>query len=151
APGAVGLPAVQAGPWQGVGTGFAASDGLLAQRLGDAVHPLDPRALPHAAHLVRLAAAALPRGEAVAPQRTDRAYLRDNVALTLAGRRALRDARGWGPGACGHAGSAPVPRQRAMAVMAAARVRAVPARARSRPRPAAGHPRRTVPPVAGRR
>ena len=42
------------------------------------------RGLPHAADLARLAEAMWRRGEAVAPERVEPAYLRDKVALTLA-------------------------------------------------------------------
>ncbi|WP_028917181.1 tRNA (adenosine(37)-N6)-threonylcarbamoyltransferase complex dimerization subunit type 1 TsaB [Pseudoxanthomonas sp. J35] len=92
-PEAVELPAGLAGPWQGVGTGFAAAGGALARRLGDAVAPIDAAALPRAGELARLAAAAFARGEAVVPERIEPAYLRDNVALTLAEQQALRARR----------------------------------------------------------
>jgi tRNA threonylcarbamoyladenosine biosynthesis protein TsaB len=54
---------------------------------------LDAAALPHAADVARLAAPAFARGEAVAPERIEPAYLRDNVALTLVQQQALRDSR----------------------------------------------------------
>ena len=41
-------------------------------------------ALPHAADVARIGAIAFERGEAVAPERLEPAYLRNNVALTLA-------------------------------------------------------------------
>ncbi|AKC86126.1 tRNA (adenosine(37)-N6)-threonylcarbamoyltransferase complex dimerization subunit type 1 TsaB [Pseudoxanthomonas suwonensis] len=81
------------GDWQGVGTGFAAAQGALAQRMAGALAPIDATALPRAADLARLAAAAYARGGAVAPERVEPAYLRDNVALTLAEQQALRAAR----------------------------------------------------------
>ena len=97
APEAVTLPALgPAGPWQGVGTGFAAADGVLGKRLGADLKRLDPVALPHAADLARLAAVACASGEAVAAERVEPAYLRDNVALTLVEQRALRASRGQG-------------------------------------------------------
>jgi tRNA threonylcarbamoyladenosine biosynthesis protein TsaB len=68
----------------GVGTGFAAGDGALAQTLVAKLVLCDPVALPHAADLARLAEMAYARGEAVAPDRVEPAYLRDKVALTLA-------------------------------------------------------------------
>jgi tRNA threonylcarbamoyladenosine biosynthesis protein TsaB len=92
-PGAVLLPEGVAGAWQGVGTGFAAADGVLAQRLQPALARFDAAALPRAGVLARLAAAAFLRGEAVAPERVEPAYLRDNVALTLAEQQALRAAK----------------------------------------------------------
>lgn len=76
------------GAWQGVGTGFAAAAGALAARLSPALRQVDAQALPRAAHLARLAAAAHARGGAVAPEHVEPAYLRDNVALTLAEQQA---------------------------------------------------------------
>lgn len=98
APEAVALPAATAGDWQGVGTGWAAADGLLATRLASRMVRLDPQALPRAAVLAGLAAAGYERGEAVAPERAEPAYLRDQVALTLAEQQALRTARQTGSG-----------------------------------------------------
>lgn len=88
APAQVALPA--GGPWQGVGTGFAALEGALLATLGARLAGTDATALPHAADTARLAAAAFARGEAVAPERAEPAYLRDNVALTLAEQAARR-------------------------------------------------------------
>ena len=68
----------------GVGTGFAAGEGALAQSLGAKLLLCDPVALPHAADLARLGEIGFARGEAVAPDRVEPAYLRDKVALTLA-------------------------------------------------------------------
>lgn len=81
------------GPWQGVGTGFAAGGGLLAQRLHARLVAVDAAALPRASNLARLAAAAFARGETVAAERAEPAYLRDNVALTLVEQQALRASR----------------------------------------------------------
>jgi tRNA threonylcarbamoyladenosine biosynthesis protein TsaB len=81
------------GAWHGVGTGFTAAGGALAARLGARLLAVDAAALPHAAAVARLAAAALARGEAVAPERLEPAYLRHNVALTLAQQQALRARR----------------------------------------------------------
>lgn len=93
APEAVQLPAAGSGPWQGVGTGFAAADGALARRLGSTLGPVDAAALPRAAVLARLAAAAFARGEALPAEQVEPAYLRDNVALTLVEQQALRGPR----------------------------------------------------------
>ena len=76
--------------WQGVGTGFAASEGALQTRLADRLATVDAQALPHAADVARLAIAALARGQAVTPERVEPAYLRNDVALTLAQQQALR-------------------------------------------------------------
>ena len=83
----------EAGGWHAVGTGFAAVDGALASHLGDQLVSIDASALPHAADVARLAVAAFARGEAVAPERVEPAYLRNNVALTLEEQRALRASR----------------------------------------------------------
>jgi tRNA threonylcarbamoyladenosine biosynthesis protein TsaB len=79
--------------WHGVGTGFAAQDGALASRLGQRFAAIDASALPHAADVARLAVLAFARGEAVAPEFAEPAYLRNNVALTIAEQQALRDSR----------------------------------------------------------
>jgi tRNA threonylcarbamoyladenosine biosynthesis protein TsaB len=81
------------GPWFGVGTGFGALDGVLRQRFADRLVAVDAEALPHAADVARLAAAALRRGEGIAPERLEPAYLRNAVALTLAEQQALRASR----------------------------------------------------------
>jgi tRNA threonylcarbamoyladenosine biosynthesis protein TsaB len=89
---AVDLPGGE-GAWDGVGTGFAAGDGALRQHLGNRLVAVDATALPHAADVARLAAQAFARGESVAAEHLEPAYLRDNVALTLAEQQALRDSR----------------------------------------------------------
>ena len=81
------------GDWTCVGTGFAAAGGELQQRLHGRLVTVDAGALPHAADVARLGAAAFARGEAVAAERIEPAYLRDNVALTLVQQQALRDSR----------------------------------------------------------
>ena len=70
-------------PVHGVGTGFGAESSALVTRLGSALLGFDVNALPRAADLARLAAAAWARGEAIAPDALEPAYLRDKVALTL--------------------------------------------------------------------
>lgn len=69
--------------WIGAGSGFAAADGALKQALGDSLVQCDDTALPHAADVARLAALAWSRGEAIAPDLLEPAYLRNKVALTL--------------------------------------------------------------------
>lgn len=92
APEAVPLPGAGA-EWRGVGTGFDACAGALRERLSDSFVAIDAAALPHAADVARLAALAYARGEAMAPELVEPAYLRDNVALTIAEQQALRDSR----------------------------------------------------------
>lgn len=95
APQALALP--DTGLWHAVGTGLGAESGLLAARLqaapGLRLAACLPEALPHAADVARLAAAAFARGEAVAPERLEPAYLRDKVALTLEEQAAGRAAK----------------------------------------------------------
>ena len=92
APDTVVLPD-EACAWHGVGTGFGAAEGALQRRLGSRLSTIDATALPHAADVARLAAAAFARGEALAAERVEPAYLRDNVALTIAEQKALRASR----------------------------------------------------------
>jgi tRNA threonylcarbamoyladenosine biosynthesis protein TsaB len=92
APDAVQLPGEGDG-WHGVGTGFAAQEHALAARLRACLASIDASALPHAADVARLGALAFTRGEAVAPELAEPAYLRNNVALTIAEQQALRDSR----------------------------------------------------------
>lgn len=80
--------------WHGVGTGFAALEGALHLWLASRLATVDAVALPHAADLVHLGALAFLRGEGLAPERVEPAYLRDNVALTIAEQQALRAAIG---------------------------------------------------------
>ena len=87
-PEAAALP--DGGDWHGAGTGFAAADGALQARLHGRLAAVDAQALPHAADVARLAAAAFARGEALAAERVEPAYLRNDVALTLAQQRARR-------------------------------------------------------------
>jgi tRNA threonylcarbamoyladenosine biosynthesis protein TsaB len=92
APDAVPLPD-GGGAWLGVGTGFAAIGGVLQARLPAGWREVDAEALPHAADVVRLAHVALLRGEVVAPEKLEPAYLRNQVALTLVEQQALRAER----------------------------------------------------------
>lgn len=79
--------------WYGVGSGFAAADGLLQKRLSPHLSSCDPAAFPHAADVARLAVHAWARGEAIAPERVEPAYLRDRVALTSLQQQAARSER----------------------------------------------------------
>ena len=79
--------------WHGVGTGLSAVDGALESRLHHRLASVDCAALPHAADLATLAVAAFARGQAVAPEAIEPAYLRNNVALTIVEQQALRASR----------------------------------------------------------
>ena len=76
--------------WHGVGTGFAAVEGALQAQLRERLDSVDAAALPRAADVARLGALAFARGEALSPERIEPAYLRNNVALTLAEQQASR-------------------------------------------------------------
>lgn len=89
-PGTVTLPAAHGVRRYGVGTGFAALGGALRTRFMDYLHAVDAEALPHAGDVARLAVRAYARGEAVAPERVEPAYLRNHVALTLAEQAAAK-------------------------------------------------------------
>lgn len=67
----------------GVGSGFAAGAGALVTALGARLQQFDASALPHAADVARLGALAFARGEAIAADLLEPAYLRNKVALTL--------------------------------------------------------------------
>jgi tRNA threonylcarbamoyladenosine biosynthesis protein TsaB len=82
-PSLAALPEQPEQPVHGVGTGFSAESGALVARLGASLLGFDAHALPRATDLARLAAAAYARGEAIAPDALEPAYLRDKVALTL--------------------------------------------------------------------
>ncbi|MET0327210.1 MAG: tRNA (adenosine(37)-N6)-threonylcarbamoyltransferase complex dimerization subunit type 1 TsaB [Luteimonas sp.] len=89
APDAIVLPD-DADGWAGVGTGFSAAENALQARLAPRFAHIDATALPRAVDLAGLAAAAFARGDTLAPERVEPAYLRDNVALTLVEQAALR-------------------------------------------------------------
>lgn len=72
--------------WRGVGSGFAAADGLLAQRLASQLQAVDAQRYPQASAIARLALPMLARGETLAPEQLEPAYLRNKVAQTLAER-----------------------------------------------------------------
>ncbi|WP_367346759.1 tRNA (adenosine(37)-N6)-threonylcarbamoyltransferase complex dimerization subunit type 1 TsaB [Stenotrophomonas bentonitica] len=91
APEAVALP--DGSRWYGVGTGFGAADGVLATRLAGQLDGVDAQALPRASDLLALAVPMFERGEGVAPELVEPAYLRNNVALTLVEQQAARAAK----------------------------------------------------------
>lgn len=91
APAAAALPGE--GGWHAVGTGFAAAGDALQSRLGERLASVDAQALPRAGDVARLGAIAYACGGAIAPERIEPAYLRNQVALTIAQQQALRDGR----------------------------------------------------------
>jgi len=91
-PSSVALPDAQA-HWHGVGTGFAAAEEILAQRLASQLRAVDAQALPHAADVLALALPRLAAGQGVAADRLEPAYLRNEVALTLEQQKAAKAQR----------------------------------------------------------
>jgi len=81
-------------PVVGVGSGFAADSQALVAALGGRLASFDSNALPHAADVARLAALAFERGEAIAADLLEPAYLRNKVALTIAEQAQARGDRG---------------------------------------------------------
>jgi len=67
----------------GVGTGFSASNGVLATNLKAQLMACRADALPHAADVARLAMRDYALGKMIAPDMLEPAYLRNKVALTL--------------------------------------------------------------------
>lgn len=92
APDAYALPDAN-DDWHAVGTGLAAAEGVLARRLAAQLRTIDATALPHAADLLALAMPALARGEGIAADKLEPAYLRNNVALTLVEQQAAKKAK----------------------------------------------------------
>ncbi len=90
-PDAVVIPA--GNDWHGVGTGFGAVENSLQTHLRGRLSFVDAAALPHAADVAQLGALAFARGEGIAPERIEPAYLRDKVALTSAEQQSLRQGR----------------------------------------------------------
>jgi tRNA threonylcarbamoyladenosine biosynthesis protein TsaB len=88
APGAV--PALPAGPWRGVGTGWGRYDAVVRAALGGEVDGVDPAALPHAHEALVLGVPVLRAGGGGSADALAPAYLRDRVALTLEEQAALR-------------------------------------------------------------
>lgn len=82
------IPVPEGDGWHARGTGFDAVDGALRARLAGRTDALDASALPRAADIARLGAGMIARGEGVPPERLEPAYLRNQVALTLAQQQA---------------------------------------------------------------
>jgi len=74
---------VPAGTWLGVGSGFVAGEAALVRTLAGSLLRHDGARFPQAEAVLRLALAALQRGEGVPPHLVEPAYLRDKVAQTL--------------------------------------------------------------------
>lgn len=86
------VPALPAGPWAAVGTGWAKYEQELRKATGIEPVRLDSGALPHAEDALALALPEFAAGRARSADVLAPAYLRDRVALTLAEQAALRSA-----------------------------------------------------------
>jgi tRNA threonylcarbamoyladenosine biosynthesis protein TsaB len=109
-PGAVTVPARVTGRWWGIGTGWGSYEPVLRERLGQLPgHPpgqpprqlpgqplgaLDGTALPRAEHAFDLALSDFLAGRAPGAELLQPVYLRNQVALTLAEQRKLRETKG---------------------------------------------------------
>lgn len=78
----------------GIGSGFAADSQALVTALGERLLRFDAQGLPRASSVLQLAVPAYERGEAIAADALEPAYLRDNVALTLVEQAELRRSKG---------------------------------------------------------
>lgn len=74
------------GPWHGVGSGYAAAAGALANALADTLLSCSAELYPHAAAIARLGLRDWQEGRRCTPEQLEPAYLRDKVAQTLAER-----------------------------------------------------------------
>lgn len=87
---AAAMPALPAGPWSAVGTGWGRYEAELRQAVGVDLARIDAAALPHAEDALVLAVPEFAAGRAMSADALAPAYLRDRVALTLAEQAALR-------------------------------------------------------------
>jgi tRNA threonylcarbamoyladenosine biosynthesis protein TsaB len=84
------VPALGAGEWRGVGTGWARYETVLRRRTGATLQSVDGSALPHAEDAFALGLPLLAAGKGTSADALAPAYLRDRVALTLEEQAALR-------------------------------------------------------------
>lgn len=84
------VPAVPAGEWVGVGSGWQAYGPALRAALGLPLARVDAKALPHAQDALTLALPDFTAGRAVEAQQLAPRYLRNRVALTLDEQQAAR-------------------------------------------------------------
>jgi tRNA threonylcarbamoyladenosine biosynthesis protein TsaB len=83
-------PPLDAGSWTAAGTGWAPYEAALRSALGVSLEKIDSAALPHAEDALHLALPEFSAGRAIPSDALSPAYLRDNVALTLAEQAAIR-------------------------------------------------------------
>jgi len=84
------VPALPAGTWTGVGTGWGRYEAVLRPALRTPVASVDPQALPHAEDAFALGLPALQSGKGQSADALVPAYLRDRVALTVQEQARLR-------------------------------------------------------------
>ncbi len=80
-------PAVSAGGWVGVGSGFNAHKEVLLLRYAEQFSEINADLVPHAKEIAILGAQALLNGRGLAPDDARPIYIRDKVAQTIAERR----------------------------------------------------------------
>jgi tRNA threonylcarbamoyladenosine biosynthesis protein TsaB len=85
------VPALEAGAWIGVGTGFGRYEAVLRRRFETGLTRVDATALPHAEDALALGVPVLEAGRGQSADTLAPAYLRDRVALTVQERAALRE------------------------------------------------------------
>ncbi len=84
------VPALDAGAWRGVGTGWGRYEAVLRRQVGATLAAVDGAALPHAEDALALGVPLLAAGKGASADALAPAYLRDHVALTLQEQAALR-------------------------------------------------------------
>ncbi len=84
------VPALPAGTWAGVGTGWGRYEAVLRAGFGAEVAAVDGRALPHAEDALALGVPLLAAGRGQSADALAPAYLRDRVALTVQEQASLR-------------------------------------------------------------
>ena len=80
-------PAVSAGGWVGVGSGFNVHKEVLLLRYAEQFNEINADLVPHAKEIAILGAQALLNGRGLAPDDAHPIYIRDKVAQTIAERR----------------------------------------------------------------
>jgi tRNA threonylcarbamoyladenosine biosynthesis protein TsaB len=84
------VPALPAGAWSAVGSGWGRYEAELRQAVAAELTQVDAAALPHAEEALTLALPEFAAGRTQSADALAPAYLRDRVALTLAEQAALR-------------------------------------------------------------
>ena len=84
------LPALSAGIWHAVGSGWKTYDAILRKAAAASLQAVDGQALPQAEDALHWAQAEWQAGRYVSADELEPVYLRDKVALTIAEQRQIR-------------------------------------------------------------